>query len=90
MHYHNLLFINMTEILFIAFVAFLLFGTKKLPEVAKGLGKGYREFQKAADQIKEEINKVTEDIKNETNNATKDIKDEVNKVNDSVKDDLKG
>lgn len=70
MHFHNLLFISMTEILFIAFVAFLLFGTKKLPEVAKGLGKGYREFQKATDQIKEEINKVTDDIKNDTNKVT--------------------
>lgn len=55
----------MTEILFIGFVAFLLFGTKKLPEVAKGLGKGYREFQRAADQIKEEIGKVTDDVKKE-------------------------
>ena len=61
----HLLFISMTEILFIAFVAFLLFGTKKLPEVAKGIGKGYREFQRATDQIKEEIGKVTDDIKKE-------------------------
>lgn len=86
MHYHNLLFISMTEILFIAFVAFLMFGTEKLPEVIKGLGKGYREFQKAADQIKEEINKVTDDIKNEANKVTTDIKDEANKVSDDVKD----
>lgn len=71
----HLLFISMTEILFIGFVAFLLFGTKKLPEVAKGLGKGYREFQRAADQIKEEINKVTDDVKKEMDineNSTKD------------------
>lgn len=70
MHYHNLLFISISEILFIAFVAFLLFGTKKIPEVARGLGKGYREFQKATDEVKREINKVTDDIKNESN--TKD------------------
>ncbi len=71
----HLLFISMTEILFIGFVAFLLFGTKKLPEVAKGLGKGYREFQRAADQIKEEIGKVTDDVKKEMDineNTTKD------------------
>jgi len=67
----------MTEILFIAFVAFLMFGSKKLPEVAKGLGKGYREFQKAADQIKEEINKATEDIKNEANKVVEEVKEEV-------------
>jgi sec-independent protein translocase protein TatA len=69
----------MTEILFIGFVAFLLFGTKKLPEVAKGLGKGYREFQRAADQIKEEINKVTDDVKKEMDmNETKPKPEEQN------------
>ena len=81
MHYHNLLFISMTEIIFIVLVAFLLFGTKKLPEVVKGLGKGYREFQKAADQIKEEINKVTDDIKNEASKVANEVK-----VEDEVKD----
>lgn len=77
MHYYNLLFISMTEIFFIALIAFLLFGTKKLPEVVKGLGKGYREFQKASEQIKEEINKVTEDIKKEANKVADKVKVEV-------------
>jgi len=76
----------MTEIIFIALVAFLLFGTEKLPEVLKGLGKGYREFQRATDQIKEEINKVTDDVKSEASKVTNSIKDEVNKVTDEVKD----
>ncbi len=65
----------MSEILFIVLVAFLLFGTKKIPDVARGLGKGYREFQKAADEIKSEINKVTSDIKEEASEVTDDIKD---------------
>ena len=88
MLYHNLLFISMTEILFIVFVAFLLFGTKKIPEVARGLGKGYKEFQKASDQIKEEINKVKNDIKDETNKVTDDIKNETNKVTNDIKDEV--
>jgi sec-independent protein translocase protein TatA len=75
----------MTEILFIVFIAFLLFGTEKLPEVLRGLGKGYKEFQKATDQIKEEISKVTNDIKDETTN----IKEEVNNVKNNIKEDLK-
>jgi len=79
----------MTEILLIVFVAFLLFGTKKIPELARGLGKGYQEFQKAADQIKSEINKVTEEIKDEANKITNDIKDEANKVTNDIKEDLK-
>jgi sec-independent protein translocase protein TatA len=36
-----------TELLVIVFVIILLFGGKKLPELAKGLGKGIREFKKA-------------------------------------------
>ena len=88
MLYHNLLFISMTEILFIVFVAFLMFGTKKIPEVARGLGKGYKEFQKAADEIKNEINKITEDVKGEVNNATGSIKDEVNKVPNDIKEEV--
>lgn len=36
-----------TELLVIVFVIVLLFGGKKLPELAKGLGKGIREFKRA-------------------------------------------
>ena len=40
----------------------LLFGAKKLPELAKGLGKGINEFKKASNEIKEEVEKaVSED-----------------------------
>lgn len=85
MFYHHLLFISMTEILFIAFVAFLMFGTKKIPEVARGLGKGYKEFQKAADEIKNEINKITNDVEKETSKFTSEIRDEVNKVTSDIK-----
>ncbi len=67
-----LLFISMSEIVVIVFIAFLLFGTEKLPEILKGLGKGYREFQNATDKIENEINKVTD---NETDEASKDIND---------------
>lgn len=35
------------EILIIVFIILLLFGGKKLPELAKGLGKGLREFKKS-------------------------------------------
>ena len=36
-----------TELLIVVFVIVLLFGGKKLPELAKGLGKGIREFKRA-------------------------------------------
>ena len=50
------------EILLILFIILLLFGAKKLPELAKGLGKGINEFKKASSEIKDEIDK-TEDKK---------------------------
>ncbi|MEO6789298.1 MAG: twin-arginine translocase TatA/TatE family subunit [Chthoniobacteraceae bacterium] len=40
---------------FIMFVLLLLFGAKKLPELAKGLGQAIREFSKAKNEIHDEI-----------------------------------
>ena len=52
------------EVLLIMFGLLLLFGGKKLPELARGLGKGIREFKDASNGVKEEIEKgVTEDKK---------------------------
>ena len=47
------------EILIILFIVLLLFGAKKLPELAKGLGKGMNEFKKASNEVKEEIKEVS-------------------------------
>ena len=61
-----LLFMNIggPEMILIFLVVLLLFGGKKLPELARGLGKGLREFKDASDGIKREIhnniNAVTE------------------------------
>jgi len=51
------LFLNMggPEMIVIFLVVLLLFGGKKLPELARGLGKGLREFKDASDGIKREI-----------------------------------
>jgi len=48
------------EILVILFVILLLFGAKKLPELAKGLGRGVNEFKKAQNEIKKEVKKATD------------------------------
>jgi len=48
------------EILIILFVILLLFGAKKLPELARGLGKGINEFKKASSELKDEVNKSTD------------------------------
>jgi len=44
-----------TEILLILFVIILLFGAKRIPELAKGLGKGIREFKDASKDEKPEF-----------------------------------
>jgi len=53
------------EILIIVIVVLLLFGGKKIPELAKGIGKGIRDFRKAADEsdIVSDIKDVTKEIK---------------------------
>ena len=53
--------IGMQEMLIIMVVVLLLFGSKRIPELAKGIGKGMREFKKAADDVKKELD-ITDDI----------------------------
>jgi sec-independent protein translocase protein TatA len=43
------------EILLILLIVLLLFGAKRLPELARGLGQGMREFRKATSEIQDEI-----------------------------------
>jgi TatA/E family protein of Tat protein translocase len=47
--------IGTTELLVILFIILLVFGAKKLPELAQGLGKGIREFKKASNEIQDEL-----------------------------------
>ncbi len=53
------------EIILIILVILLLFGAKKIPELAQGLGKGMKEFKKAVKDVEEEIKKTEDDIKKE-------------------------
>jgi sec-independent protein translocase protein TatA len=43
------------EILLIVLVLVIFFGAKKIPELARGLGRGIREFKDATKEIKDEI-----------------------------------
>lgn len=45
-----------TEMLIIALFIIIFFGAKKIPEIARGMGKGIREFKDATKEIKNEIN----------------------------------
>lgn len=51
--------IGMSELLIIFVFALIFIGPKKLPELAKNLGKGLREFQKAKDDLMNHVNDAT-------------------------------
>ena len=48
--------IGFSELLLIFLIVMLLFGAKKLPEFAKGLGQALREFRRAAREVEEPLN----------------------------------
>ena len=50
------------EITLIILFVIILFGGKKLPELARGLGLGLKEFKKATREIKDEVNNAAEDV----------------------------
>ena len=60
--------IGATEIILIVLVILVFFGAKKIPEIAKGLGEGIREFRKAARDVQSEVEKDTKepDERNDT------------------------
>ena len=49
------------EIVLILAVVLILFGAKKLPELAKGLGQGIKEFKKATRDVTDEISTAMDD-----------------------------
>lgn len=71
-----LLFISGQEIVIVFVVVLLLFGANKIPEFARGLGKGMREFKKATDDIKREINENSGEIIDDVN----DLKDNLTRI----------
>ena len=54
-------FIGGWEIVLILAVVLILFGAKKLPELAKGLGQGIKEFKKATREVTDEIQSSADD-----------------------------
>ena len=59
------------EMVVIALVILLMFGAKKLPELARGLGQGIREFKGAVNGVKDELKEAEESIeKNEESDQT--------------------
>jgi sec-independent protein translocase protein TatA len=93
MYYNGvLLFLNLgtQEVILIVFAVLLLFGGNKLPELARGLGKGIREFKDASDGVKREIHRnintltAEEELKREEE-AEKNISPSVNESDNQNK-----
>ena len=51
------------EMLIIAVFILVFFGAKKIPEIARGMGKGIREFKDATKEIKDEIKEAGDEVK---------------------------
>ncbi len=81
----TLLFISGPEIMVIMLLVVMVFGADKIPEIARGLGKGMRQVKDATNDIKKEIKDSSEKNKVDTNIA-KNIQKEVSDVKDSIEE----
>jgi sec-independent protein translocase protein TatA len=67
------------ELIFIIFIALMLFGSDKIPGIARTLGKGMAQLKNATNEIKSEIQKsadangVTDSMKELTSSFTKEV-----------------
>ena len=69
------------EIVFMLLVVLMLFGSDKVPEIARTLGKLMAQLKNATNDIKSEIQKGVDDISADT--SLKDISTEINKAKDN-------
>jgi sec-independent protein translocase protein TatA len=78
-----LLFIGAPEVMIVILIVVMLFGADKIPDIARGLGKGMRQVKDATNDIKREINNSAE--KNGIDlDVTKDIKKEIDSVKENI------
>ena len=86
--FSSYLFIGGPEIFIIILIVVMVFGADKIPEIARGLGKGMRQVKEATNDIKKEINNSAKEQGIDTDLA-KDIKDEIGNVKESI-DEMSG
>lgn len=71
---NSLLFLNglgTWEVVLIVFVILIFFGSKRIPDLAKGLGKGMREFKNAVGDVKGEVEKSMRETEKELDKTVK-------------------
>jgi len=64
--------IGMQELVIIAIIALIIVGPKKLPDLAKTLGKGFSEFKKATDGITDDIKETLKEDEKQDDDGLKD------------------
>ncbi len=77
--------IGMTELLVILAIALIIFGPRRLPELAKQLGKAMREFKRATDEVKENIGLDELDLNNLPSEENESISSEETHPSDDEK-----
>lgn len=82
------LFISGPEIFVVLLIVVMLFGADKIPEIARGLGKGMRQIKDATNDIKKEINESAEKQGIDTD-LTKGASEEFKRVKKDI-DDITG
>ncbi len=81
----SFLFISGGEIVFVFLIALLLFGSKAIPDVAKMMGKGMREFKKATNEIQREFDTNTSDFKKDIREIQNTVRRETNRVSNDIR-----
>jgi sec-independent protein translocase protein TatA len=76
----TLAWLGQQEMLIIFLIVLLLFGAKKLPELAKGLGKSAGEFKKAKDEFNREIHQAAEEAERDWDKDVVNPKEAPSKV----------
>jgi sec-independent protein translocase protein TatB len=64
--------IGMPELLVILVLALIILGPKKLPELARALGKGMAELRRATDELKDEFRQMEREVEDSTQSPMKE------------------
>jgi sec-independent protein translocase protein TatA len=78
------------ELFFIVLVVIMFFGSKKIPELARSLGKGMKELKNATNDIQQEIKDSTKDISKikDSVNVEKQVKDLITESKSTPKEEV--